>query len=51
MVITQREFHTAMQQVNVAFAALTERVEALEKALAAKETAKPQVKKTVDNAA
>lgn len=51
MVITQREFHKAMQEINVAFAALSERVEVLEKKLAVKETAKPQVKKTVDNAA
>jgi len=45
MVITQREFHNAMQEINVAFAALIERVEKLEKAKT------PEPKKTVDKAA
>lgn len=51
MVITQREFHKAMQEVNVAFAALQERVEKLEKAAAKSGAQTPAPKKSVDKAA
>lgn len=52
MVITQREFHAAMQEINTAFAALNERVEKLEKEKARSGANTPAaVKKTVDKAA
>jgi DNA-binding Lrp family transcriptional regulator len=50
MVITQREFHAAMKEINVSFAALVERVEKLEKELA-KRSGNTPAKKTVDKAA
>lgn len=40
MVITQREFYTAMEEINAAYAAMAKRIEELEKKLAEKEDTK-----------